>query len=206
VRHLPFILAILALAACANGRGGIPVNPLTSPPWEVFVQAGPGAENDIDLETLDGPSAASAPTQDSIRAPDSIEPELEKPKKPKDPKAIAIKAVAVVPVRGTSNQGNGELTFAMRNTLRKAGWPVLEAARPDALVIEGAVKVSKPSGGMQTVTLTWTVKSPQGNALGDLTQSNEVPAGSLDKGWGENAQFATQAAADGIFKLIEAYR
>jgi hypothetical protein len=42
--------------------------------------------------------------------------------------------------------------------------------------------------------------------LGDIKQNNPVPAGSLDKGWGDNAGFATQAAAEGIFKLIEKYR
>jgi hypothetical protein len=206
VRQLLFIWVVLALAACANGRGGIPFNPLTAPPWEVFVQAGPGAENDVDLETLDGPSSPTAQTQTAVAEPDLPAQEPQKPKKPKDPKAVSIKAVAVIPVRGTTNQSNGELTFAMRDTLRKAGWPVLETERPDALTIAGKVKVSKASGGLQTITLTWSVRSPQGNTLGDLTQTNDVPAGSLDKTWGENAAFAAQAAADGIFKLIEGYR
>ena len=34
----------------------IPVeNPLARPPWEVFVEAGPNAHNELDLETLYGP-------------------------------------------------------------------------------------------------------------------------------------------------------
>lgn len=204
------VLVALMLTACVNGKGGFNSNPLVAPPWEAFVRAGPGAEGDIDLETLNGPTkivldqpqAGAIPPTDVAQTPQ----EPSAPERSENPNAVAIKAVAVVPVQGGSDTANGELTAAMRDTLRKAGWPVLEAPRADALTIKGQMQLAKPKGGLQTVTLIWDVSTPQGKSLGDLSQSNDVPQGSLDKGWGENATYAAQAASDGIFKLIEGYR
>jgi hypothetical protein len=201
VRLLAALCCCVLIAGCAGSGGGIPVNPLVAPPWEAFVKAGPGAANDLDFETLDGPLRSSAESSSSQIA--SSEPA---PQTPKSPNAIAIKAVAVVPVQGSTSEGNGELTFAMREALRKAGWPVLEKTRRDALTIQGRVSLSEPTGGNQNVLLVWSVLSPTGELLGDLEQKNEVKAGSLDSGWGENASYAAQAAAEGIFELIEKYR
>ena len=94
----------------------------------------------------------------------------------------------------------------MRKVLKNAGWPVLSAARADALSIQGRVVIDAAKNEQQVVHLVWVVSTPKGKILGDIKQSNPVPAGSLDGGWGENAGYATQAAATGIFKLIEKFR
>ena len=122
----------------------------------------------------------------------SIEPEAKPGAKAK---AHAIKAVAVLPVTGF---GGPELTTAMRKTLKKAGWPVLSAPRADAITIQGRVT----GAAEDKVKLTWTVKTPDGRVLGTINQSNTVPA----SGWGDNARFAAQAAADGIYDLIDKLR
>ena len=45
-----------------------------------------------------------------------------------------------------------------------------------------------------------------GKVLGEIKQANRVEAGSLDKGWGEAAEFAAKGAAHGIFELVEKAR
>jgi hypothetical protein len=173
------------------------------PPAEYFVAAGPDAYKDIDFETLQGPgsvAAAAAPVDQPLPLPDettAAEPEA---------KRTAIKAVAVVPVKGSPGGGDAELTAAMRETLAKAGWPVLKAPRADALTIAGKVDVSKPTDGNQQVALRWTVTTPDGRPLGKVDQANGVPAGSLDAGWGDSAVPVAEAAATGIFDLIKTYR
>lgn len=188
------------------------------PPWEALVQAGPGAENDIDLETLNGPMlkplqpAPSEPQADEVEiTSDTTEP-VEAPQekvkakdKPKK-KGIAIKAVAVPAVSGAPGKGNAELAGAMRTVLKQAGWPVLVSKREDALTISGKVVLSKANGSVQKIKLVWVVATPDGKVLGDIIQENEVPAGSLDAGFGENARFAVEAAATGIFELIQKFR
>ncbi len=173
------------------------------PPTEYFVAAGPDAYKDIDFETLNGPGivvAAAAVVDEPLPPPD------ETAAAGAPPKRTAITAVAVVPVKGSPGTGDAELTAAMRQTLAEAGWPVLAAPRADALTIAGKVELEKPQGAAQRVALRWTVASPDGRSLGDIKQANSVPAGSLDRGWGENATLVAEAAATGIFDLIKTYR
>ncbi len=176
---------------------------LLQPPWEALVKAGPGADKEIDLETLNGPQKQPdiMPVQEPARQ-DIVEVPKSKKPTPK-PGDTEIKAVAVLPVSGS---GGAELTSAMRKILKDAGWPVLTSARADALTIKGRVVVDAAKDNQQLVHLVWVVSTPKGKVLGDVKQNNPVPAGSLDAGWGENAGYASQAAAEGIFKLIEKFR
>ena len=119
---------------------------------------------------------------------------------------MLFRSVAVVAVKGATPKGNDELTKAMRQTLAKAGWTVLTAPSKNALTIAGQVVVAPVSGSEQKVSLQWVVTTPAGKKLGDIKQANNVPAGSLDAGWGENAGFVAEAAATGIFDLINKYR
>lgn len=209
-RVLPLLFLVL-LAACGGlsqpfGKSGAgapaTVSSITAPPWEAMVAAGPGAANDIDLETLNGPTA---PPPDVMAAEAPAEPA--EPAKPLNTnKGPEIKAVAVVPVVGATGSGNGELTKAMRETLTKAGWTVLAKPAKNALTIVGHVAMAQATGPTQTVSLNWAVQTPDGKSLGDVKQANDVPAGSLDKGWGESAGFAAEAAATGIFELINKLR
>jgi hypothetical protein len=200
------IVISFSLTACAapqlgDTRPQTPNDPLLRPPWEAFVKAGPGAEKDVDLETLNGTPQQVVEAQ-PIEEP---KPEPVPPKAPK-PNNTVIKAVAVLNVVGAKGKGNAQLTAAMRKVLQDAGWPVLVAARADAITIQGSVVVDAAQGGQQPVHIAWFVITPKGKSLGDVKQNNAVPAGSLDQGFGENAGFVAQAAADGIFKLIEKYR
>jgi hypothetical protein len=209
------LLAFL-LVACSGPRlpfeKDLPAqDAMISPPWEALVKAGPGAEKELDLETLNGPGgqfAGAATPPPPVSAPQPEVAMNEQPPKTDEPQkpGIAIKSVAVPVVQGATGSGNADLTEAMRQVLREAGWPVVNAPAPDALTIRGKVKASPANGATQNVKLEWIISTPDGKRLGDIAQTNDVQTGSLDKGWGENARFATEAAAEGIFKLIQGYR
>jgi hypothetical protein len=205
--------------------GGIP------PPLETYAKAGPDADKDIDFETLYGPLKAPTAVAEA-RQPADGEAASKAP--PVDDKALAavesepadgnvivaavksaeastdgrkrISAVVVLPVSGAPGTGNADLTNAMRQTLADAGWPVLKNPREDALTIQGHVKLGPKQAKSQSVTLAWRVKTPDGRTLGTVKQANDVPAGSLEAGFGENALFAAQAAAGGIYDLVKKYR
>ncbi len=209
--RLFIILTLVFLAGCASNlplskEAPLPAaqDSLIRPPWEAYVKAGPGAENDVDLETLNGQQvAASSPIDatDSETQPDPIK-NTSAPKQGSE----QIKAVAVLPVVGGNAKGNAELTTAMRDVLKEAGWEVLAKPRKDALNIQGRVATDPALAGRQMVHLQWLVFTPGGKNLGNVKQDNAVPDGSLNVGWGENAGFAAQGAAEGIFKLIEKFR
>lgn len=194
---------------------GARVPPLTEPPPEYFDRAGPGAGSDIDQETLNGPQIAQQDT--TLPVPGAMAMEQKPPESTEDSAKIesavqeadgrtVIRAVAVVPVKGAPGNGNQELTEAMRNRLRKAGWSVLDAPRADALTVAGEVGVARADGGNQRIALRWNVATAEGKTLGDVKQANAVPAGSLDSSWGDAATAVVEAAASGIFDLVSKYR
>lgn len=202
MRLLPSLLLLLLLAACGTvsqpfGKIEPPERTpsIITPPWEAMVAAGPGASREMDLETLRGPGKGT----DVANGPENG-PEVSADGR------LVIKAVAVVPVKGAKGSGNDELTRAMRQALTTAGWTVLKAPAKNALTIAGRVVMAEASGNMQKVSLQWAVESPDGKKLGDVNQANNVQAGSLDAGWGEIAGFAVEAAASGIFELINKFR
>jgi hypothetical protein len=218
-RYFIFVVVLL-LAACTRQllpfeKETVSSSDLVRPPWETLVKAGPGADKDIDYETLDGPDAqlTNAPTPPgAVEEPDVPQQAEEAPPPEKasvgkkSKKVVAIKSVAVPRVSGAKGKGNAELTKAMRDVLRESGWPVLEGPREDAVVIRGKVTLGAVKGDLQNVKIKWSVATADGQKLGDVDQSNDVPAGSLDSSWGENARYASEAAAEGIFKLIQGYR
>ena len=121
-------------------------------------------------------------------------------------KASKIDKVALVGVTGSPGRGNDELFRAMRKVLRQAGWPVVSEPSETALAITGKVAIGNASNGVQPVELAWAVMLPTGKVLGTVRQQNDVPAGSLNEGWGQTAGFAAEAAAEGIFSLVEQVR
>lgn len=117
-----------------------------------------------------------------------------------------IDKVALVGVTGSPGRGNDELYVAMRKVLRDAGWPVVKKPGKTTLSISGRVALTAPKSGVQQVKLAWAVTLPSGKVLGTVRQANDVPAGSLNKGWGQTAGYAAEAAAEGIFSLVEQVR
>lgn len=202
----------------ATQVGGIP------PPIDAFALARPGAEKDIDYETLlgpgrDDPSVMAAASPWIAPPVQTMEPEAPlhdkavpqnvslQGKQAKAAKAdYQIKAVAVMRVKGSPGKGDAELTEAMRSTLKTAGWSVISAPRADALTIGGKVKLDDADGDTQRVSLVWTISAPNGKVLGAISQSNIVPTGSIDLGWGDTAIQVAEAAALGIFDVVKKLR
>jgi hypothetical protein len=184
------------------------------PPLDHMVQAGPEAEREIDYETLHGPymTAGSDPQAGpQPPLPEHVAAVSEPPSEhDPDPQAVragpSIRGVAITGVTGAGRTGNGELASALARVLSDAGWPVEKGPRDDTLSIQGDVTMEQPSGKAQRVALRWTVRAPDGNVLGIVEQANDVPAGSLDDAWGEAADYAAQAAAEGIFNLVDRLR
>jgi hypothetical protein len=187
-------------------------------PWVAAVSPIPGEELMPQIAVSEDGRAAEPPATDDIggTALAAAEPAETPPAKPvKQATAVpatarpgqqAIRAVAVVPVKGSPGGGDEELTAAMRKTLSAAGWPVVSKPAADALTIEGHVRLTGKDAQTQSVALRWLVKSPTGKVLGDVKQANDVPAGSLDEGWGGAATAVAEAAATGIFDVVKRYR
>jgi hypothetical protein len=120
------------------------------------------------------------------------------------PRPIEKPLLAFHGVLGAPGDGNRALTRAMGETLHRAQVPVAEKPTDLAtFILSGSVNLDPPEGGKQQVHVVWAVTRPDGKPLGQVKQDNAVPAGSLDRNWGDVAYLVTTAAGDGITAILE---
>jgi hypothetical protein len=119
------------------------------------------------------------------------------------PRSALPEAVLVFGIAGAPGDGGNSLKRAIEYVLTKNGVPLAQASEDNILVVAGAIEMGKPQAGTQTITIRWTLHGPDGTEIGAVTQSNKVPAGSLDHAWGETAFLVAEAAYDGIGALLQ---
>lgn len=143
----------------------------------------------------------------------------------RDPATETVRsAIVMLPVEDAPGDGRRSLTRMMALLLEEAGYtveimwdgPPRERLPAGTVVIASRVAVSEPErfrrrnpngqgfieDEMQTVTLGWGVFDNRGQSMGQINQTNRIPAGSLDGPWGENAVYAAQGARDGLLQLL----
>ena len=106
-------------------------------------------------------------------------------------------------VIGAPGDGSTSLAAALSRELAGNGVTLTSTPTPAAFRINGKVAVGAESGGKQPIRIDWTVRDANGSNVGTVTQKNEIPAGSLDGAWGQTADAAATAAAQGILRLMK---
>lgn len=110
---------------------------------------------------------------------------------------------AMVPrVKGAPGDGQVSLSRALQKQLASQGIKLTNKASSATYQVVGSVNLGKPASGQQNIAIQWNVVDPKGNPLGTVTQQNSIPAGSLNRKWGNTADAAAAAAAAGIVKLL----
>ena len=114
--------------------------------------------------------------------------------------------MAQVPyVTGAPGDGRSSLTAAIKKRLYAGGVKLAggsESAGRNLYTVKGTVSVTDAGGGKETIKIDWQVLDPNGRSLGNVTQQNVIPKGSLSGPWGAIADAAAGAAANGIIKLL----
>ncbi len=123
-----------------------------------------------------------------------------------DPEALMVTGpprIYVPPVRGAPGDGNQALTAHLREALGQRGMVVQEVAQGARFAVTGEVAVvNQPNTRSQRVELLWTVSRNDGEDLGRVLQLNEVPAGVLERFWGDIAFAAATEAAGGVRTVV----
>lgn len=110
--------------------------------------------------------------------------------------------LSVVPkVTGAPGDGNTSLAAAMRRELEEKGVQ-FPAQAQNAYRVVGDVKIKPPKDGNQAISINWTISDPKGAYVAKITQNNDIPAGYLDKTWGQSAEDAAKAASVQIKEVI----
>ena len=111
--------------------------------------------------------------------------------------------LAVGSVTGAPGDGGEALARAIDAALRHANIDIASGAQAKAaFVLKGRVEMSPPREGKQQVKVRWILAGADGRELGQVSQENAVPAGSLDGSWGDVAYAVATAAAPGIADLL----
>jgi hypothetical protein len=111
--------------------------------------------------------------------------------------------VALGSVSGAPGDGDVALARAMGAALGRVHVELADPGGKPDYTLSGSVEVSAPSGPNQKVKVSWALLRPDGSEVGRVNQENAVPAGSLDRFWGDIAYAVTAAAAPGVRQLIE---
>jgi hypothetical protein len=123
-----------------------------------------------------------------------------------DPESVIARAdaprVRIVPVRGAPCDGNRALTARFAEFLAELGFLPQDVADGAGFAVQGEVSLTPPVRGVQRVEIMWTVTRADGFELGRVAQLNEVPAGLLDRPWGDVAFVAAQEAAGGVRDVL----
>ena len=109
-------------------------------------------------------------------------------------------------ISGAPGDGNRALAQSLKTALAAKGARVSDTLPDGGWQVECAVTVSSLSATEDRVQLVWKLLDPSKKEAGTLTQENPVPKGRLAKKWGEVATFASEAAADGIWQIIQQIR
>jgi hypothetical protein len=110
--------------------------------------------------------------------------------------------VLVADVTGAPGDGNQSLTQQMRARLAVLGPVVLTTPTGADFVVQGQVKVVPIPKHQERVEIQWIVKTGSGDERGRVVQLNEIPAGTLDRYWGDVAVVVATEASNGVNDVI----
>lgn len=116
----------------------------------------------------------------------------------------ATLGIVPVTVTGVSGDGGHELSLAIATALHRAGVAVQDKpGEPPTYLLTGKVAVAAAQSGHQNVKIVWDLARADGKEIGQVSQENAVPAGSLDGHWGDTAYDVATAAVGGIVELLQ---
>ena len=110
--------------------------------------------------------------------------------------------VQLLPVTGAPGDGNAALTRQMKTRLAALGPLVQDSASDADFIIKGEVLMVRLPNAQQRVEIVWTVRTGGGDERGKVMQLNEIPAGTLDRYWGDVAIIVATEAAGGVNDVI----
>ncbi len=127
-------------------------------------------------------------------------------------RTVTRRTILLLPVTGAPGDGRVTLSAALADLLNENGFPVEtlwdgtlpEPVPTDALIVVGQIDMgrNRPQPGTDQIRMTWSVRDHRGTLIGQVSQANAVPHGSLDGPWRETAYFAAEGAAIGILNLL----
>lgn len=148
---------------------------------------------DVPAEQMGPQASAVSPGSDPAAA---------KPAVSTAPPAPQIK-VMVAPISGAPSDGNQQLFSGMRRALGSNKIVVIDKAGSDTFTVVGAVSLKPMDERTVQLTIKWTLKDPNGKDIGNIEQSNPVPAAATRGSWAGFGDIVASAAVEGVLELLD---
>ena len=148
--------------------------------------------------------AAKAPARDDGDAPlttGSIRPDLPDTT-PGGMGSPAQRLAAASPFHVDVAPAPGDGDRALTSAMEKALTDKLKDMPGGPYKVTGEVVTASRNDGLTDVAIRWVLTGPRGKKLGEVRQTRAVKAAAIAGRWGNLADEAAGAAADGILKLI----
>ena len=125
-----------------------------------------------------------------------------KPAAPAGPPAPQIK-VMVAPITGAPSDGNQQLFSGMRRALGSNKIVLIDKPGGDTFTVTGTVSLAPIDERTVKLTVRWTLKDPAGKDIGNIEQSNPVPAAATRGSWNGFGDIVASAAVEGVLELLD---
>lgn len=110
--------------------------------------------------------------------------------------------ISIGAITGAPGSGDRDLAAALAASLPLHGLAVTTDATGETTV-QGQISVTPAGEGVERIVLTWRVLGADGSELGQLSQDNQISAGSLDGAWGEIAYLIADGVASGVAEILD---
>lgn len=112
--------------------------------------------------------------------------------------------VYIRPTEGAPGDGRTALPRSLGFLLGRAGIKVTpDSQTADAVIIGPTVNLTSAGAGKQHVLIIWHIDRADGTEAGQVSQENDVPAGSLDGPWGDVGMAVATAGIDQILGVMK---
>ena len=110
--------------------------------------------------------------------------------------------VSIGTITGAPGSGGRDLAAALAASLPLHGLAVTTDGESET-VVQCQIAVTPAGDGLERIVLTWRVLNADGSELGQLSQDNQIAAGSLDGAWGEIAYLIADGVASGVAEILD---
>ncbi len=126
---------------------------------------------------------------------------------PDGPVPVAAKPVlAIGEVTGVPGEGGRALARALEFNLKRTDVTLAESPDKATHVVAAVVTIAPPRGNppndVRNVDVRWVVRNAKREEVGEIRQTNDVPARQIDRNWSEIAYYVADAAVEGITALL----
>jgi hypothetical protein len=130
---------------------------------------------------------------------------VEAARKQSDPNSLYNRParIALSPITGAPGDGNQALARQMREKLGKLGPVVQDSPTGTDFTLVGTVEDVAIDAKKRRIEIVWRLLDARQTEVGKIVQLNEVPAGQLDRHWGDVAVVVAEEAAGAIHDVIQ---